>query len=225
MYVVCCAMSTVVIACCKFQSEVNSRVSCTQMKTPIVFNKSKAWLVTSFIIFLKRTNTLQNVFFWSIMGILCSNSSFVMFPLVLFFSFVLWKDEHELQKKLATFQQWLLFFKWASSPIVFSSLFFFNLGHLLFMVVFFVQACHPCGPPLAPPFCVPKKMSSKEKLKCWINEHHLFSSEQVHQLPPHDYNLCDHGCLMFMVILCSSSSPLWCPLALFFFLWKKEHEL
>jgi len=158
----CCVMSTMAIACCKFQSEVSSRVSCTQMKTPIVFNKSKAWLVTSFMIFFKWTNTLQNVFLGSIMGILCSNSSFVMFPLVLFFSFVLWKDEHELQKKLATFQQWFfLFFKWAISPIVFSSFFFFNLGHLLFMVVFCVQACHPCGAPLLPLFVL------------WKEEHEL----------------------------------------------------
>ncbi len=157
MYVVCCAMSTMAIACCKFQSEVSSRVSCTQMKTPIVFNKSKAWLVTSFIIFFKWTNTLQNVFLGSIMGILCSNSSFVMFPLVLFFSFVLWKDEHELQKKLATFQQWMFFFFQVS-----------DFTNCLFIILFFqswsscvhgffcVQACHPCGAPLAPPFLVVK---------------------------------------------------------------------
>jgi hypothetical protein len=65
--------------------------------------------------------------------------------------------------------------------------------------------CSPCSPFSC---CENRNMSSKEKLKCWISEHHLYSNEQVHQLPPHDYNLCDDGCLMFMVILCSSSSPL-----------------
>lgn len=78
----------------------------------------------------------------------------------------------------------------------------------------------PCSPFLC---CERKNMSSKEKLKCWISEHHLFSSEQVHQLPPHDYNLCD------MVILCSwllcvqVHHPYDVPLLLFL-LWKKEHQ-
>jgi hypothetical protein len=80
----------------------------------------------------------------------------------------------------------------------------------------FVHGCLLCSS-LSPLWCSPyspflccerRNMSSKEKLKCWISEHHFFSSEQVHHLPPHDYNLFDHGCLMFMVIVYSSSSPL-----------------
>lgn len=111
MYVVCCVMSTIAIACCKFQSEVSSRVSCTQMKTPIVFNKSKAWLVTFFIIFFKWANTLQNVFFFgSIMGILCSNSSFVIFPLVLFLFFGVVEGWTWAAKKPATLNNECSFF-------------------------------------------------------------------------------------------------------------------
>jgi len=94
----------------------------------------------------------------------------------------------------------------------------------------FVHSCLLCSS-LSPLWCSPcshflccerRNMNSKEKLKHWISEHHFFSSEQVHQLPPHDYNLFDHGCFMFMVILCSSSSPLWCPLAPFFCCGRKS---
>ncbi len=215
-------MSTIAIACCKFQSEVSSRVSCAQMKTPIVFNMSKAWLVTSFIIVFKWANTLQNVFFcqsWAS----CVQTHHLWCSLGPFLFFCVVEGWTQVPKKTCNISTMnVFFFKWASSLVVFSSFFFFNLGHLLFMVVFCVQACHPCGVPLAPLFCVERRnMSSKEKLKHCISEHHFFSSEQVHQLPLHDYNIFD-GCLMFMVILCSSSSSLWCPFAPFFCCGRKR---
>jgi hypothetical protein len=97
--------------------------------------------------------------------------------------------------------------------VIFCSWLFFVFKLVTFVVL-------PCSPFLC---CERRNMSSKEKLKCWICEHHFFSSEQVHQLPPHDYNLCD------MVILCSwlfcvqVHHPYDVPLFLFL-LWKKEHQ-
>ncbi len=107
----CCVLCNVIaIACCKFQSKVSSRVSCTQMKTPIVFNKRKAWLVISFI------HHLFQVSKYIAKCIFVNHGHFVFkliicdIPLCPFFFFVLWKDEHELQKNLQHFNNECCFF-------------------------------------------------------------------------------------------------------------------
>ncbi len=81
--------------------------------------------------------------------------------------------------------------------------FFFQVSKFTFcfLIILFFQSwssfvhgcllCSSLSPFCCSPFlcCERRDMRSKEKLKCWISEHHFFSSEQVHQLPPHDYSL------------------------------------
>lgn len=157
---VCCLLCDVHHSHCLLQvpkwSELKS-VMHSNENTHSFQQEQSLTCVTSFIIFFKWTNTLQNVFFWVNHGHLVFKLIICDVPLGPFLFFCVvegWTQAPKKTYNILTMN--VVFFKWASSPIIFSSFFFFNLGHLLFIVVFCVQACHPCGVPLAPTFCVVK---------------------------------------------------------------------